>query len=454
MRETIGTTTQRDRWILLVWFIFFFLSPYSVSSAFQHVTVVPTSVILTLSFLFALVIYMKFRPEARVFQAFDRSNQELWLLVAFVVPLLTASLAGAYNLTVILSAEYQQYFFQSLPRRVINLSLILLVFWISVKLIRLFTTHQLLFLTRAYVLSVIVIAWVGLWQLGHFLFGFPMVNLSTRSFVHSVTSEVMFNFRLTSIVDEPSYLVPLLIDGLIIGFVVYRDKWRYLGELALPCMVVLLFSYSLSGYVNVAMLVGVLIILFLFQGKGGRPKRYLIFMYGGILTLLLIVFAREFIMDLLMPVIGRFETVFDLHRHSRLYMLVMPIIWLFDYSWINSLFGFGPGSYQFLADTKFLHHQGRLSVTSNNVFIDLLYEHGIFGFAAFLLVYLKILVTLYKKRFDDRYYMYALLLWFHLGITSLYRSDFASPRFWVIILICFIFIELAKRNRHVLKNLE
>lgn len=155
----------------------------------------------------------------------------------------------------------------------------------------------------------------------------------------------------------------------------------------------------------------------------------------------------DFVLRMLEPITGRFDTLFDIHRHSRLYMLVMPLFWLFDFSWVNSVFGFGPGSYWFLAQTKFLHHQGPLSVTSNNIFIDLLFEHGIFGSLAIMLMFLFVAYRLFKVRNEHKYFLYSLILWIHLTITSMYRSDFVSPRFWAIVIIIFIFVELGKREK-------
>ncbi|WP_054708765.1 hypothetical protein [Bacillus sp. JCM 19041] len=109
-------------------------------------------------------------------------------------------------------------------------------------------------------------------------------------------------------------------------------------------------------------------------------------------------------------------------------------------------FGFGPGSYDFLARTKFLSHQGAVSGTSNNAFVDLLFEHGVIGGIVFISVFIGVLIYLWRKRKGHLYNSVALLLWIHLGLTSMYRSDFASPRFWIIVLIVVGLTELAKRN--------
>ncbi len=158
------------------------------------------------------------------------------------------------------------------------------------------------------------------------------------------------------------------------------------------------FSFSVSGYANFALIAGVLVLLLL-TAKIKMKKSVMLYSLIGLgVLLVLAVGFWSFILELLMPVIGRFDSIFDIHQHSRLYMLVMPFVWLFDYSFVNSLFGFGPSSYDFLARTKFLYHQGALSGTSNNVFVDLLFEHGLVGFIAFTSAFIWILWRLFQRR--------------------------------------------------------
>ncbi len=81
------------------------------------------------------------------------------------------------------------------------------------------------------------------------------------------------------------------------------------------------------------------------------------------------------------------------------------------------------------------------------MFVDLLFEHGIIGSLLFTGVFLSILLYLWLKRNNHLYVGIAFLLWLHLGVTSMYRSDFASPRFWLIVIIVAGLIELARRNK-------
>lgn len=63
--------------------------------------------------------------------------------------------------------------------------------------------------------------------------------------------------------------------------------------------------------------------------------------------------------------------------------------------------------------------------------------------------FIAISFYLWKKRNIHLYYSIALILWIHLGVTSLYRADFASPRFWLIIMIVVGLLELARQKRYL-----
>ncbi|MBP3950066.1 O-antigen ligase family protein [Bacillus suaedae] len=437
-----------EKIILVLMAIFMFLAPFSVSRIYQTLLPAPTSVLVTFlsgfGLLFLIVYFKYVSKQSSLLNPLDKEQRAF--VLALYIPGLIAILAGAYNLTVVLSSEYVEYFTASLPTRVINMLLFLILFVCFLKFISLLSNQTLESIAKAYVYGIFVIILFGIWQFLHFLIGYPMFTLDTRSFVHSVNSDVLFNFRLTSLTDEPSYLVPFLIDGLLIAFFFFKSKLRYFIQFFLPGMFVLIFSFAVSGYANLAMVIAFIVLILITARMPNKKKVFIYSCYGLIPLIIIGLFNTGLVMQFLSPILGRVETIFDIQHHSRLYMLVMPFFWLFDYSIINSIFGFGPGGYEFLNLTKFLHHRGSVAVTSNNVFIDILFEHGIFGFIVFTTMFVTIGVKLFLKRNENNYYLYAIILWFHLAVTSLYRSDFASPRFWAVIIIMFIIMELAKRR--------
>lgn len=417
-------------------------APIAVSGGLQHLLPIPSSVLLTCTTISLLFLSFIFQREMVALK--EIYGIGFFMCLAIGLPALLSLIGVAYASSTIQSVEYVAFVRESLVNRLINLGLfsaftILILCFIYKDAKQ--TTSALI---NGYTIGVGVLIAGGLWQFLHFTIGYPMPGFETRAYVHSVQSDVLFNFRLTSFTDEPSFFVPFLIDGLIIGGLILARK-AYLLFAALA-VIVLILSFSVSGYINLVVIVFAALLLLLSNKM--ISKKIIVYSSLTLIALLsvaLIAFPNMLI-SLFMPVLGRLEGLFDVMHHSRLYMLVFPFIWLFDYSKINSFLGFGSGSYDFLARTKFLSHQGSLSGTSNNIFVDLLFEQGVFGGLLFTAVFIGSLLYLWLKRKSHLYYGIALLLWLHLGVTSMYRSDFASPRFWLIVLIVAGLTELARRK--------
>ncbi|MDQ0206796.1 O-antigen ligase family protein [Alkalicoccobacillus murimartini] len=422
-----------------------FLAPFAVVSQYQKVLPIATSVLTSFAALCLLFIVWFSESENKLHPIKSLRSPYYLIIITLFVSASLAIVAGTFNLTYMLSSEYVNYYQNSLPRRVFNGAIYISIMTLFILLLKRMTKTELNYIGRAYLGGIGVLVLFGIWQFLHLSIGYPMPDVQTRSAVHSVQSEVLINFRLTSLTEEPSFLVPFLIDGLIIGLLLYKNKFSYLWQWMLPVLFVLIFSFSISGYVNV-LLVALFALWLIVTSRTINWNRLILPILASFIPIGLFIWWKwSLVLELFMPIIGRFDVLFDVTNHSRLYMLVYPFIWLFDFSWVNTLFGFGPGSYEFLAQTKFLAYGSKLSATSNNVFVDLLFEHGLLGGGAFLIAFILFFLHLYKRRKEHIYYQYAVILWFHLGITSLYRSDFVSPRFWVIVMITVLCAEIGKR---------
>lgn len=447
MKRLSKIINQNNELLFLILLSFYMIAaPFSVSSIVQSIMPFPTSVFLTFvtgGGILLLYLNQKYLLNSPFYKL---TKESFWFIAAFFIPAVFSILAALYNAQVILSNEYIKYLTESMPNRLINMLLFLILIFSILKMIKKISDETLVRIVKAYLIGVGIIMFIGLWQFLHFLIGYPMPELATRAFVHSVDSDVLIDFRLTSILDEPSYLVPFLIDVMIIGLAFMSTYFRYAWKILLPSIFLLVFSFSVSGYANLLIVLGVALLLLLTTRYFNRKKIIFSLILLAVPILIISLLNINLALNFFGPILGRLDTIFDIEQHSRLYMLVMPIIWLFDYSFINVLFGFGPGSYEFLSYTKFLHHQGSLSVTSNNIFIDLLFEHGILGFLFLVSMFIYIAIRLFKKREKHSYYFFGLVLWIHLIVTSLYRSDFVAPRFWAIVIIVFILIELAERS--------
>jgi O-antigen ligase len=300
---------------------------------------------------------------------------------------------------------------------------------------------------KAYWVAVTFLLFIGFWQLLHLTVGFPMFDMQTRSYVHSVGggAKLFFDFRLTSFASEPSYMVPFVIDAFLIGALVFSSFKKYIMWSFIPAMFILLFSFSLGGYLNFFLVFcGFLLLIFTTSNPyKGKVLKALAVVVGLVAAAALV--KMSFILEFIAPVIGRLDTVFDMQEHERLFLLLMPFLWIFQHgqTLFQVLFGMGPGSFKYLNITQYfpddLH---KVYVTSNNLYIDVLYEHGFIGFILSLILMGYFLWYFFKRRNEGKYAQAGFLITLHLSITSLYRADFTSPRFWMLFIILFILIHL------------
>ncbi|WP_191566706.1 O-antigen ligase family protein [Metabacillus idriensis] len=428
--------SQALQWTsLILFFLFFFQIQFSISRLFINALPIPTPAVITSAAVLGLFFVYVMTSGKEFFKELIVKNSFYIFLALFTLSLITSTLSAFYTNTVLFSVEYQQYISSSLYTRFIYYGAYLSVVMLGLAVVRKLSIHQVKRIVKIYPITIYLLIIVGIWQFFYFTYNVPFLDIDTRSFVHSSEGPTLFDFRLTSFADEPSYLGPILIDFLILGMLVFRKWYTYIPFILIPAGFILLFSFSLSAYANIVMLIGFLVVLLIFHKS--FPKKLLVYLavIGLIFVGAAFVFANDLMMDFFNPIVGRFSTLFDFEHHSRMYMYVMPFFWLFDHSLVSALFGYGPGSFEFLAQTKILPSIAPVAISSNNMYIDILFEHGVIGFLMVLTGLILVFVTLVKHYKKNRYYFIALMLYVHLLITSLYRADFVTPRFWGILLI-------------------
>lgn len=435
-----------EKFVMGILICYFFLISFTVSSSYNKLLPIPTSAILTLLAGITLVIYYFYNKKQTTFNSNLYIHEKLFLF-AFFVPAIISSIFSFIPLNNIISVEYLNFFKTSMPKRVVYYIAFFILVYFILKSARLFSEKQVIGLVKAYTISLYLIVIVGFWQLIAFLFDVPFLDISTRSYLHNVSSDTLFNFRLTSFADEPSYLGPVLIDLLLLGILLFKKKYIYFFVVLIPTLIVLTFSFSFSAYANIALLLGFILLVGIFSNKTYRKYSLIFIAVALVITLGLFITKNEFFMSFFAPILGRFETLFDIQSHSRMYMYVMPIVWLFNQNFLIALFGYGPGAFEFLSDTRILPNRTQFSVSSNNMYIDYLFEHGLIGFIILMVGIIYLLVKLMKHLFKNQYYFVSTLLFVHLLITSLYRADFVTPRFWGVLIIIFLLIRLAKGSQ-------
>lgn len=286
-----------------------------------------------------------------------------------------------------------------------------------------------------------VFATAAIWQISHFYLGIPYPFPETRTHVHGVPAALqgLVPGRLTGLANEPSFLVPFVIDFALLSMLIVRGLRLFL-IIAVSIAVVLL-SFSAGGYMNLTIISAAWLLLLAL--RTAFCYRVNVKAAGAVA---LIGIAAPFFFLTAGPymelVTARVPGALDPDSHSRAFMVLMPFYWLADSPFLNILFGHGPKSYAMIGEAVVLPASGEpVHVTSNNLFADIVWEHGIVGLSGLgvlfgiLALKTRVLFSITRER------IVAFLLLVHLFSSSLYRGDFYSLRFLVILLIIVMLIE-------------
>lgn len=297
------------------------------------------------------------------------------------------------------------------------------------------------FVTWVYWIATGIFVVVAVWQILHFYLGFGYPLPETRTHVHGVPLHIrdLVPGRVTGLAKEPSFLVPFVIDFALLSILFARGTRLLILLVVSSCVV--LFSFSLGGYLNVWTVVTVGAVLMLFKTIASQKinrKSFVAVSILGTATAILLTGLAPFL-----EVVGaRIGGALHPESYARSFMVVMPFYWMADGNVLNILFGHGPKSYAMLGEMMLLPSSGQpVHATSNNWFVDSLWEHGVFGFlgAMTLLFILARRTRVFSRGGKER--VVALLFVVHLFTSSLYRGDFFSLRFFVVLLIIVFLIE-------------
>jgi hypothetical protein len=315
-------------------------------------------------------------------------------------------------------------FYPSIIGRLINMVIlsIMFLFIINGKNRNNFSTRTML---KAYLGGCSILLLFGVWQLSNNLFGIPYPAWTTRGDIHSMEISNLPSFmttRITSIAREPAYLVPFIIDAIIILSYTSRNYFYIFISL-----IIVFFTLSLSGYMAM-FLIGVIMLAFSRNSKKIIAGSF--FVVPGIWMIYRL-------HDVFIAVFNRIRLE-NLLTSTRLRVIILSIKYMFsDVSIFNKLFGFGPKGMGYIRQFVFYpsgYLQGEpIAVTTNSVLFDFFVEHGIVGFAVIigLFCYLYKMGTLTYKITKNRL---SQVLCLNLFTSSLYTADFASPRFTIIII--------------------
>jgi hypothetical protein len=286
-----------------------------------------------------------------------------------------------------------------------------------------------------------ILLFFGFWQLFNVLFNIPYPNFKTRSAINSINSDLLPTFmklRITSIAEEPSYLVSRLMDASIIGFFFLKKK-----IMSLIYIILLFFTLSTSGYVN---FISILFFTF-FLAKTSKKK---IFIFA--VSFLLVCVLSQKIQPVFIAVLERLRP--DRFRiGGRTQDAILPVVYMLsEASLFNLLFGFGPKGMGYIR--QFLVYrlggiQGQTmeTVTTHVIFVDFFVDYGLVGLL-FLILLFYFLFKLANRTYMLTRNRISQVLCANLFITSLYTADYAMPRFSIILLFILLLYKDAMRLLH------
>lgn len=412
--------------------LFCVLAPLSVCGIVTRGIDLPICIIISIIALFLLLRNkMEWRREQR------------FLVILFFLPIFLSLLGVGVNVFLLNDSCYYRYIAENLSGRLVNVCCYLIMIVFAFSVINSFTVEELKKIMQVYLWSIIIVfVPFGIWQLLHLFFGIWIPPLDTRADLHSLTAYYGGIKRLTSLANEPSFLVPFLIDGIIIA--AYLRKTLIVGIF----IIFLLFSLSLGGYLNacIILLVGM---FYLFPRMNFKKNLIIgVIISSGIFIL----FCDELVIlfDIILSRRELSDGGIDISQSSRLQMVIMPWYFVVQKGIIPFIVGFGPGSFKYLHTTEKLANGDFFHRTSNCLYTDSFYEGGIVAILAICCFFIYMYFLLNKVRYTTnlRDVSFGKLLICQLVITSFYRADFMSPRFWIIVMLIFVFYRIAEFKFH------
>lgn len=408
-----------------------FLAPFSVSDKFNYLFT-------SISFSLIIIVIAGYISIINIISTrkFNFKKDQKKILLLIILPIILSIMSALFFYVYYKEPNYIEFFrdkfFSRLILLILNLSVFMNLFIITNEDKNIFKE-----LIKSYFYGIVVLVFFGLWQLFSFSFNLPFLDLGTRTHVHGIDKNInlLFNFRITSLANEPSYLAPFMIDIFLIGFLfIYSDKYnkKYKDKVKLVQMisiVLLLFTFSSGGYINFFILIIAMFVLY----KDNVKKDMLPYIYGGILLFIpILLFYHEKVFSLFAPVLGRLSNIFNINQQIRMFMSIMPFKWVLEHNILNGLFGYGLNSYKYLSRIKILPSGYSVHVTSNNLFADSVYEIGYFGLYCIIFVIILLIKQYYKseKKIENKLGIAILI---HLILTSLYRADYMQIRFWFLL---------------------
>lgn len=354
------------------------------------------------------------------------SIQVRWISFLFYLPFLLSLIWSFALIPIINIPEYNNYIKTTFIFRNLHVFLLFILLIYGDQILSRSSNEKLEKYLMVFCWGIIIFLGIfGIWQICGSLFHIWVPTIETRGDLYS--ARALGISRVTSIADEPSYLVPFLIDAILILF--------YLKRIILVSLlsIILLFSLSFGGFSESIILISV---YFLFSSKSNRLK----ILCGIIAVFLILILVFPNVFELVVQIVQtrkELQEGFDPSQTSRTAMIIYPISKWEEFDFISLFLGYGPGSSKFLLESN---PNEAMFTTSNNIYADLLYEEGILGVVCFIILIIKFWISF--KNLPKKQKIGTHLFLIHVVLSSMYRADYSSSRYITIFFIIIIFSRL------------
>lgn len=411
---------------------FLFTAPLSVCTiAVPMIGSVLAPLVLLVTVLFYLLYNKRY---GRIYL----SKVQGYVLDFYFLPMFFSLLSACVVLFLKNDPFYYKWFATDMMGRLAHVVIFLIIFLLTSQIIILNkkSIPNLITFLDSYAYGIFVILGLfGFWQILSTLTGIWCPDIDSRDYLYFASS---LNIkRVTSLADEPSYLVPFLLDAFFIFLFLKKNR------IAVLLLILVLFSLSFAGYLELFLLS---ISALLLSNSRHKIKIVLIFLICGIIFLS--IFSEE--IQLVRDIISsrqELQAGFSMKDTSRTAMIIYPLQSFFrEGNFVSILFGNGPGSFKYLFES----HPDCLFTTSNCLYVDILYEGGVLSIVCVGIMFLIIwsIFSKLKVRIDKREMLIIRLFLIHFSLMAIYRGDYVSEHFFCVLLIIEIFyLILLNRNK-------
>lgn len=400
-----------------------FLAPFSVATTVSGIPLNSLSNLFTPLLILGYLIFNK----AKIFNIRYTFFDFKILVILFFVPILTSLLSFVLNFFLINDVHFSILNLIDAFPRLFNYLCLFFILNIFVGNPEMYNMEDI---AKGYYCALLIFLFFGLWQILNIYLNVPIVDFETRNHLHSVTSAI-FSKRITSIAREPSFFAPLLAELFILTlyFKSKTNKTLLYSFFQVLIVLVTLLTLSPSAYIEFS------ILFFLIFIREKQP------LYTKIGVLIIMVLGVCFIYDIIdQLILTRIENASDSGRFQQIAVLVS---YMTNAGLNMLLFGVGPKGLSYLGSQSSINHITEIQASSNNIFVDLFVDSGLFGVVFLMIFFIYIIIRSYRVKCSN----IPLYLAVHFFVCNMYRGMYSSSYFAVVLAIWMYLIRLHSSNR-------